>query len=94
MFPQQFASTQILYAEKYWTGTILVNCFKEENGEEYFGDSGDRSSVVLRYLRVLVGKILANCASFTKLSKNFSIQYFPMHVNTNYACFAGILTVS
>ena len=54
--------------------------FKEENGEEYFGESGDRSSVVSQYLRVLVGKILANCASFTKLPKNFSIQYFPMHV--------------
>ena len=68
--------------------------FNKENGEEYFGESGDRSSVVSQHLRVLVAKFLANCASFTKFPKIFSIQYFPMHVNTNYACFAGILIVS
>ena len=36
------------------------------NGEEYFGDTDDRSSAVSRYLRVLVRKNLANCASFTQ----------------------------
>ena len=66
----------------------------EANGEEYFGESDDRSSAVSRYLRVLVRKNLANCASFTKFPKIFSIQYFPMHVNTNRICFAGILIVS
>ena len=68
--------------------------FNKENGEEYFGESCERSSVVSWYLRVLVGKNLANCASFTNFQKIFSIQYFPMHVDTNYACFAGILIVS
>ena len=29
----------------------------EANGEEYFGESDDRSSVVSRYLRVLVGEL-------------------------------------
>ena len=32
--------------------------FNKENGEEYFGESGDRSSVVSQYLRVLVAKFL------------------------------------
>ena len=66
----------------------------EANGKEYFGESDDRSMVVSRYLQVLVRKNLANCASFTKFPKIFSIQYFPMHINTNYICFAGILIVS
>ena len=63
----------------------------EANGKEYFSESDNRSSAVSRYLRVLVRKNLANCESFTKI---FSIQYFPMHINTNCICFAGILIVS
>ena len=51
--------------------------FNEENGEEYFGISDDRSSVVSRYLRVLVGKILAKCAFFTKLPNFSPSNIFP-----------------
>ena len=33
--------------------------FNKENGEEHFGESGDRSSVVSQYLRVLVAKFFS-----------------------------------
>ena len=66
---------QIPHAEniegvKFWQIAIGAD---EANGEEYFGESDNRSSAVSRYLRVLVRKNLANCASFTKFPKFFSI---------------------
>ena len=39
------------------------------NSEEYFGESDDRSLVVVSpYLQALLGKFLANCASFIKFA--------------------------
>ena len=57
---------------KFWQ--IAVD---EANGEEYFGESDDRSSVLSLYLQVLVGKLLANCASLTKFAKISLSDIFP-----------------
>ena len=54
------------------------------NSEEYLGESDDRSLVVVSlHLQALLGKILANYASFIKFAKIFTIQYFPTHVSAN-----------
>ena len=58
----------------------------EANGKEYFGQSDDRSSVVLLYLQALVGRILHHSSNLPKFSlfNNFPRTSVPI-------CFAGIL---
>ena len=47
-------------------GKLVVD---KANSEEYFGESDDRSLVVVSlYLQALLGKFLANCASFIKFA--------------------------
>ena len=76
----KFVKKNMLITVFFWT----LNVGKMEglnfgkllaNSEEYFGESDDRSLVVVSlYLQALLGKILANCASFI-ICKNF---YYPI----------------
>ena len=70
----KFVKKNMLITVCFWTlymggvefWQIVVD---KANSEEYFGESDDRSLVVVSlYLQALLGKFLANCASFIKFA--------------------------
>ena len=88
----KFVKKNILITVCFWTLYVGKNggvefwqiAVDKANSGEYLGESDDRSLVVVSlHLQALLGKILANCASFIKFAKIFTIQYFPTYVSAN-----------